>query len=97
MVWADGSVYEGEFNYGKMEGYGKKTFANGEKYEGEFREDMRHGEGKIYDAKKREYRAGEWRNDEEVPPVKEDIGTPWKNMRRTVKTNAQYVNSTKKS
>ena len=91
MVWTDGSVYEGDFNAGKMEGMGKKVYASGDKYEGEFRDDVRHGEGKLYDAKKREERAGIWRNDEEMPPVKEDIGTPWKNMRKTVKTNAAFV------
>ena len=97
MVWTDGTTYEGDFNNGKMDGMGKKNFFNGDRYEGEFRDDLRHGEGKIYDAKKREERVGQWRNDEELPPVAEDIGTPWKNMRKVVKTNAQFVATNRKS
>ena len=70
MTWTDGTVYEGDFNAGKMDGIGRKTFVSGDKYEGEFRDDLRHGEGKFFDATKREEREGTWRNDEELPPVK---------------------------
>jgi hypothetical protein len=48
----------------------KKAFGNDEKYENESREDL----SKVkFRMPKKEYRAGEWRNDEEVPLLKEDI------------------------
>ena len=43
MVYANGSVYEGEWRAGKRHGYGKHTFATGEVYEGEYVAGTRHG------------------------------------------------------
>jgi len=87
MTWTDGTIYEGDFNNGKMDGFGHKKYANGDVYEGEFRDDMRWGEGNFYDAKKAEQRKGMWREDRELEAVNENIGTPWKNMRKTVRVN----------
>ena len=43
MVYANGSVYKGEWRAGKRHGYGKHTFATGEVYEGEYVAGKRHG------------------------------------------------------
>lgn len=43
--YADGSVYEGEFRFGKAHGWGKIVWPDGSTYEGEFQHDFRHGEG----------------------------------------------------
>ena len=42
----NGDVYEGEWEKGEINGYGKKTFANGDIYEGEWRNGEKHGKGK---------------------------------------------------
>jgi hypothetical protein len=44
-VFADGTVYEGEWKAGKSEGRGICRFANGEVYEGEWKADKREGQG----------------------------------------------------
>ena len=36
----DGTTYEGQFKYGKMEGHGTKTFVNGDQYTGKFKENL---------------------------------------------------------
>ena len=43
MVYANGSVYEGQWRAGKRHGYGKHTLATGEVYEGEYVTGKRHG------------------------------------------------------
>ena len=43
MVYANGSVYEGQWRAGKRHGHGKHTLATGEVYEGEFVTGKRHG------------------------------------------------------
>ena len=43
MVYANGSVYEGQWRAGKRHGQGKQTIATGEVYEGEYVADKRHG------------------------------------------------------
>ena len=41
-TYLDGSVYEGEFRFGKAHGWGKMQWADGSHYEGEFQNDLRH-------------------------------------------------------
>lgn len=43
MVYANGSVYEGQWRAGKKHGHGKQTIATGEVYEGEYVAGKRHG------------------------------------------------------
>ena len=43
MVYANGSVYDGQWRAGKRHGHGKHTLATGEVYEGEFVTGKRHG------------------------------------------------------
>ena len=43
MVYANGSVYEGEWRAGKRHGYGKHTLATSEVFEGEYVAGKRHG------------------------------------------------------
>ena len=43
MVYANGSVYEGQWRTGKRHGQGKQTIATGEVYDGEYVADKRHG------------------------------------------------------
>merc|ERR1711925_25908 len=47
LMWADGSVYEGNWQNDKQHGNGKIKWANGDFYEGEFLADQLHGRGKI--------------------------------------------------
>merc|ERR1712232_503307 len=45
--WSDGRVYDGEFAYGKLSGFGRMTWDTGSglmRYEGE---DQKHGEGRF--------------------------------------------------
>lgn len=41
-----GARYVGEFDRGRKQGRGIKTWTNGDRYEGQFRNDRRHGEGR---------------------------------------------------
>ena len=59
----DGSVYEGQFKMGKMEGQGTKTFVNGDQFSGKFKDNLQHGIGQYFKSKtgqttKVEYRDG---------------------------------------
>ena len=38
LTYANGSVYSGQFRFGKMEGDGQLKFANGDVYIGQFRQ-----------------------------------------------------------
>ena len=40
MLWDDNTRYEGEFQNGKMEGKGIKTWTNGNRYEGMWTNDL---------------------------------------------------------
>ena len=59
---ADGSwLFEGQFEHGKLNGWGRAFFANGSYYVGHFRCNKRHGEGKMVYANGKE-EEGMWRN-----------------------------------
>ena len=45
MTFNDGATYEGDWNLGYAQGYGKFTNQIGETYEGEWVDNMRHGKG----------------------------------------------------
>jgi len=60
--WADGRVYEGEFDAGKFAGQGRMVWSTQKGsliYEGQYREDLKHGHGKFVWADGRTYE-GEW-------------------------------------
>jgi len=40
MIWTDGSRYEGDFKFGKIEGQGTKVFSNGNTYIGWWKNDV---------------------------------------------------------
>lgn len=59
---ANGAIYEGELNNGKMNGYGAVTWPNGDKYCGELLDDKRNGQG-TYIWSNGSFYQGEWEND----------------------------------
>eukprot|EP00808_Paulinella_micropora_P002615 g83051.t1 len=61
-TYANGDVYEGEWQAGKMHGTGKYTFASGDVYEGEWQANQKHGKGKYTYANGGVYE-GEWQAD----------------------------------
>lgn len=46
-MWADGSMYEGEWSKNKFHGIGKLSYADGGEYTGEWIEDRKNGHGKM--------------------------------------------------
>lgn len=46
-IYADGSVYKGEFEDGNPSGKGKVVYANGDQYEGQWKNHAPHGQGVI--------------------------------------------------
>ncbi len=61
IVWEDGSKYEGEIQYGKINGQGKLFFADGSTYEGELKDEIIHGYGTMIYEDGSRY-VGEWKN-----------------------------------
>ena len=61
-VYAGGTKYVGEFNYGKRNGQGTYTFADGGKYVGESKDGKRNGQGTYTFANGDEY-VGEFKDD----------------------------------
>ena len=57
-TWADGRVYNGNYDGGREHGFGTLTFPDGTKYRGQFRKGTKHGYG-IQLWKTRTY-DGEW-------------------------------------
>jgi len=60
--WADGRVYEGQFEMGKFSGEGRMVWSTQKGflvYEGQYRDDLKHGVGKFVWADGRTYE-GEW-------------------------------------
>ena len=56
MTYADGSVYEGPFSYGKKNGNGGTiTYVNGDKYVGQWSGDFPNGKGKYFFKTKERY------------------------------------------
>ncbi len=56
MIYPDGSVYEGPFNYGKKHGVeGTVTYVNGDKYVGQWYNDFPNGTGKYFFKTKEHY------------------------------------------
>ena len=43
FMWADNSMYEGQFRDNNIEGLGRYTWADGRTYEGEWKENKMHG------------------------------------------------------
>jgi hypothetical protein len=62
----DGTKFEGEWKYGKLDGYGTKT-DNGITYVGEFKEGMMHGKGTLTLADGTTY-VGTFANDQYIGP-----------------------------
>ena len=59
--WKDGSVYKGEYYFGKKNGIGKYEWADGNIYEGEFCNNAFQGYG-IYYFNDNKYYFGQWKN-----------------------------------
>lgn len=47
----DGTVYDGDFKEGKMDGRGTKIYANGDQFDGKFKENVQHGQGQFFKSK----------------------------------------------
>ena len=45
-MFADGGIYEGEYEAGLKHGYGKEVLTDGSIYEGEYQRDQKHGKGR---------------------------------------------------
>lgn len=43
LIWADGTVYKGDFVYNKIQGEGEYLFKDGSSYKGEVQNGLRHG------------------------------------------------------
>ncbi len=59
ITWEDGSKYEGEIRFGKINGSGKLLLADGSSYEGEFKDGVFHGNGTMAYEDGAKY-TGEW-------------------------------------
>ena len=55
LLCADGTVYQGQFEYGRRHGEGTMSYINGERYEGVWNKDVRSGRGTYYYADGRRY------------------------------------------
>lgn len=62
MTYANGNVYDGDWNNDIKEGDGKMTYVNGDVYEGSWEYDVIEGDGKMTYANGDVYE-GSWRND----------------------------------
>jgi len=47
MTWLNGNSFEGQWRFGKMDGYGKFLKENAYIYTGNFKFDKKHGYGRI--------------------------------------------------
>lgn len=54
--------YEGQWENGRISGYGKLTYANGDEYEGDWQDGRMHGNG-VYRYVEGDVYSGEWRDD----------------------------------
>lgn len=48
MIFPNGNVYEGQFKFGKKDGFGEEDLIGGGKYIGEYKNDFFHGTGTCY-------------------------------------------------
>ena len=67
MRWAfDGDVYEGNFEHGALNGFGRSYNDDGDHYEGDFVNWQRHGQGtNWYEPENEKFKyEGEWKNDQ---------------------------------
>jgi hypothetical protein len=69
----DGTVFEGDFRHGRLEGKGIQVVPSGERYEGEFVGGRRHGRG-ICKSPDGSVQEGEWSADEYMGPYKDTEG-----------------------
>lgn len=60
-IWADGTTYEGEFQYGIIHGKGKLRLNDGSSYEGDFEDETFHGYGTMTYEDGSQY-IGDWVN-----------------------------------
>ena len=60
FTYPKGEVYEGEFNEGAIEGFGRVTKLNGSYYEGQWYRSKRHGKGEERDKDGKLIKRGHW-------------------------------------
>ena len=65
-VWADGDVYEGDWERDKRNADGECSYSNGDLYVGQWQDDLRHGWGRLVWADGNTYEGG-WKNDNISP------------------------------
>jgi hypothetical protein len=61
--WANGQIYEGDFNNDVRSGEGVYHWPSGDKYVGEFENNRMNGQGILYDPDGNKEYEGEWKND----------------------------------
>lgn len=49
MRYANGNIYEGDWQNGSRNGYGVQKYANGDVYTGEWKDNLQHGTGFEYE------------------------------------------------
>ena len=65
MVYADGSVYVGEFSNNIPHGIGELEYVNKDKYKGQFHEAMKWGNGNYFYAEGTVF-SGRWEEDNKI-------------------------------
>jgi len=63
MIFPDGTMYNGDFKDGKIEGHGIMQYANGDRFIGLMKDDQKDGNGVWHDAAKHTKRQGTWAKD----------------------------------
>ena len=61
-TWADGRIYEGQYEKDKKTGFGVYRWPDGRKYEGWWHKGKQHGIGKYVDDKQIKVKYGLWEN-----------------------------------
>ncbi len=67
-IYSDGTVYTGEFKFGKKSGLGKIVYPNNEIFKGYFLEDKKNGKGIVY-TQEGTKEVGVWKKGEKIHDI----------------------------
>ena len=90
MIYADGDIYEGNWEDDDKNGQGTMTYPDGNVYQGEWKNDLMHGQGTLTDSQGNIIYEGKWKKGNKIN--KKQVSDMSEYKTKYLKYKTKYLN-----